>query len=102
MRTALAEARANRGAFWTQLSAMAINDLVWVVFWVLFFRRVGSVRGWDQSRVLLLFAVLTTGGGVVLGVFSNARRLARPATDAGLDAAVSLPVAPLAHLLGLR
>ncbi|TML37268.1 MAG: hypothetical protein E6G27_17790 [Actinobacteria bacterium] len=102
MRTAVAEARANRGAFWTQLSAMALNDIVWVVFWVLFFRRVGSVRGWDQSRVLLLFAVLTTGGGVVLGVFSNARRIGQLVTDGGIDAALSRPVGPLPYLLVRR
>jgi outer membrane protein assembly factor BamB len=44
---------------------MALNDVAWVVFWVLFFRRVGTIHGWDRSRVLLLEAALTTGGGVV-------------------------------------
>jgi ABC-2 type transport system permease protein len=102
MRGAVAEARANPGAFWTQLSAMVLNDLAWVVFWVLFFDRVGTVRGWDRSRVLLLFAVLTTGGGLVLGVLSNARRVGQLVGDGGIDAALALPVAPLPYLLVRR
>ncbi len=102
MRAAIAEARANPGAFWSQIAAMALNDIVWVVFWVLFFRRVGSVRGWDRSRVLLLFAVLTTAGGIVLGVVSNARRIGQLAAEGGIDAALGLPVSPLAYLLVRR
>ncbi|HZU15990.1 MAG TPA: ABC-2 family transporter protein [Candidatus Dormibacteraeota bacterium] len=101
-RAAVLEARANRRAFWTQLAAMALNDVVWVIFWSLFFAKVGVVRGWDRSRVLLLLAILTTGGGVVLGLLSNARRIGQLATDGGIDAALALPVRPLAYLLVRR
>jgi ABC-2 type transport system permease protein len=101
-RSAFAESWANRRGFWTQVSVMVANDLVWVVFWVVFFRRVGSLRGWDVQRVLLLQAVLTTGGGIALGIFANARRLGELAADGGLDAVLALPVAPLPHLLVRR
>jgi ABC-2 type transport system permease protein len=102
MRAAIAEARANRGAFWTQLAAMVLNDIVWVLFWVLFFRSAGIVHGWDRSRVMLLLAVLTTAGGLVLGVLSNARRIGQLIGDGGIDAALALPVAPLPYLLVRR
>lgn len=102
LRTAFAEAWANRGSFWLQLGAMAVNDLAWIAFWLLFFDRVTTVRGWDAERVLLLFAVLTTVAGVVLGVFANARRLGSFAADGRLDAALALPVAPLPYLLVRR
>ena len=102
MRAAVAEARANRTAFWSQLTAMALNDVVWVIFWFIFFGRVGTLRGWDRSQVLLLFAVLTTGGGIVLGAVSNARRIGQLAADGGIDAALSLPVPPLLYLLVRR
>lgn len=102
MRAAVAEARANRSAFWSQLMAMALNDVVWVIFWIIFFGRVGRLREWDRSQVLLLFAVLTTGGGLVLGVVSNARRIGQLAADGGIDAALSLPVSPLLYLLVRR
>jgi ABC-2 type transport system permease protein len=102
MQGALLEAWANRRGFWTQVLTMVANDVAWVIFWTLFFRRVGTIRGWDTSRVLLLLAILMTGAGFVLGVLANARALGRLASDGELDAALALPVPPLAYLLVRR
>jgi ABC-2 type transport system permease protein len=102
MRSAFADAAARRSAFWAQVSAMVVNDVAWVAFWFLFFHQVGSVRGWDTDRVLLLLAVLTTSAGLVLGLFSNARRLPTLVEDGSLDEVLSLPVTPLPHLLVRR
>lgn len=102
LRGAMAEAWANRRGFWAQVVMMVVNDGVWVVFWLLFFDRVGAVRGWDIGGVLLLQAVLTTTGGIVLGVFANARAVGRLAADGGLDAALALPVPTLPYLLVRR
>jgi ABC-2 type transport system permease protein len=84
------------------MAMMVVNDAVWIVFWVLFFRRVGAVRGWDISGVLMLQAILTTSGGIVLGVLANARAVGRLAADGGLDAALALPVPTLPYLLVRR
>ena len=100
--TAWSEAWSNRRGFWTQVSLMFVNDTVWIVFWVLFFRRVGQVRGWDIGQVLVLFAVLTTSAGFVLGMMNNARRIGQLAADGELDSALSLPVPTLPHLLVRR
>ena len=102
MRAAFAEAWANRAGFWTQLSAMAVNDVAWVGFWFLFFHRVGSVRGWDTRDVMLMLAILTSAGGVVLGLLANTRAIGRLAAQGELDAALALPVPPLAYLLVRR
>lgn len=102
LRAALTEAWSNRASFWTQLSAMAVNDLMWVVFWVLFFNRTGSVSGWDRSRVLLLLAIITTGAGLVLGLLSNSRRIGQLIAEGGIDAALALPVPTLPYLLVRR
>lgn len=102
MRAAAAESWANRQAFWVQVMVMVVNDLAWVGFWLLFFDRVGTVRGWDADRVLLLFAVLTTSAGLVLGFLANARSVGRMAADGELDAVLALPVPPLAYLLVRR
>lgn len=99
LRAAFADAFGRRAAFWTQVVAMAVNDVAWVSFWLLFFHRVQTVRGWDTHRVLLLFAVLTTGGGIALGLLSNARHVPRLIADGELDETLTLPVAPLPHLL---
>ena len=99
LRTAVAEVRANRASLVTQVTVMGVNDIVWVLFWVLFFRRVGSVRGWDGESIMLLLAVITTAAGMALGVLANARRIGAMAVDGQLDAVLALPVPPLAHVL---
>lgn len=98
-RAAFAEAAANRRALAAQMAIMAVNDLVWVLFWVLFFRGVGSIGGWDRDRVLVLQAVLTASGGITLGLLANSRRIGQLAVDGGFDAVLSLPVHPLSHVL---
>lgn len=102
MRTAMAEAWSNRAAFWTQVTAILLNDIVWIIFWLLFFRRVGAMRGWDRDSVLVLLAALATAAGISFGILANARRIGWFAADGDLDAALSLPVSTLAYLLVRR
>ena len=98
-RNALSEAGANRASLGSQMFVMIVNDLVWVAFWVLFFRRVGDVHGWDGHRILLLLAVITCASGVTNGLLANARKLGVMAVEGQLDAVLSLPVPPLPYLL---
>jgi ABC-2 type transport system permease protein len=78
---------------------MIVNDFAFVAFWFLFFHRVGSIRGWDAHRVMVLFAILATVTGTALGLLSNARRIGEIVGDGRLDAVLALPVDPLAYLL---
>ncbi|MET0903914.1 MAG: ABC-2 family transporter protein [Acidimicrobiales bacterium] len=98
-RNALAEVAAKPGALAVQMLIMAINDFVWVLFWVLFFDRVGTLRGWDRDSIILLQAVLTTAGGLSLGLFANARSIGTMAVGGDLDAVLALPVRPLRFVL---
>jgi ABC-2 type transport system permease protein len=91
--------RADPRAFWVQLGVMAVNDVVWIVFWALFFNRVGTMRGWDVNRIILLQAVLTTGGGIALGLLANARHIGRIIHTGELDATLATPTRPLPQLL---
>lgn len=97
--TAWREALANRRGFWTQVTLMVVNDIVWILFWILFFRRVGEVRGWAVDDVLVLLAILTTSAGWVLGAMNNTRQLGQLVAGGELDAALGLPVPTLPHLL---
>jgi ABC-2 type transport system permease protein len=102
MRTALADARANWGSFWFQVGLMVANDVTWIVFWALFFRKVGTLRGWDVQDVLVLFSILLTSAGAALGLLSNCRRVGQIAADGQLDEVLALPVWPLGFLLTRR
>lgn len=102
LRAAFAEAIANRHAFWTQIAAMTVNDIAWVAFWFLVFDQVGTIGGWQRHEILVLLSVLTVAGGLVLGLFSNTRRLGQLIHDGGLDAVLALPIRPLPVLLVRR
>lgn len=98
-RTAFVEAWTNRRSFWLQVTFMLANDAALIVFWMLFFRNVQTVRGWDFRHLLVLFGILSTVTGVAMGVLGNARRLGQIISDGQLDAALALPVDPLGYLL---
>ncbi|MEA2498619.1 MAG: viologen exporter family transport system permease protein, partial [Actinomycetota bacterium] len=101
-RTAVSEAWVNRRSFWFQVTIMITNDVAWVLFWILFFNKVGNVRGWDAHRILLLFAIITTVAGISLGLLANSRKIGELIADGQIDAALTLPVHPLAYLLARR
>lgn len=96
------EARSNRRSFWIQVAIMVVNDIVWVIFWALLFNRVGDLRGWGFDQIVLLFSVLTTAGGIVLGLLNNTRRVGELASTGGLDSVLALPVPPLVALMARR
>jgi ABC-2 type transport system permease protein len=102
LRTAIANGLANRTSFWFQVSVMIANDVTWVIFWVLFFHQVGTLRGWDTHDVIVLFSILLTSAGAALGVFANSRRIGQLAADGALDETLVLPVPPLPHILSSR
>lgn len=99
LRAALQEAAGNRRALVTQMTVMILNDGGWIVFWALFFNRVGEMRGWDLDGLILLQSVLTAAGGISLGIFANARRIGVLAVEGGLDSVLTLPVPALGHVL---
>lgn len=98
-RAAVLEAAANPTALVSQMAVMVVNDGVWIVFWYLFFRRVGDLSGWDLDGIILLQAVLTSAGGIALGLLANARRIGVLALEGGLDPVLALPVPTLGHVL---
>jgi ABC-2 type transport system permease protein len=102
LRAAFADAIANRGSFWFQVTLMIANDVTWVIFWVLFFNSVGHIQGWAAHDVIVLFSILLVCAGISLGVFANCRRIGHLAADGALDETLVLPVAPLPYLLSRR
>lgn len=88
-----------RGAFFTQMVAMLLNNLVWVAFWVLFFTRFPVLRGWTVQDVITLWAIAGTGFGLAHTVCGNALQLSSLIVQGQLDVWMSYPRALLPHLL---
>jgi ABC-2 type transport system permease protein len=88
-----------RGAFFSQIAAMFLNDGMWVVFWIFFFTRFPVLRGWTLTDVMSLWAVVTAGFGIAFGVMGNAHQLAPAIARGELDLWLSHPRAVLPHLL---
>jgi len=91
-----------RAAFAAQVLSMAINDGMWVAFWVLYFTRFPVVKGWGRADVLALWAMVAVGYGIANGLFGNALRLSRIIYTGGLDVYLTQPKNVLLHVLVSR
>src|SRR5215213_9613378 len=91
-----------RFAFWGNVLAMFLNDLMWVAFWAIFFTRFPPVRGYDLRDVMTIWALAALGFGVALGIFGNCNRYAALVADGSLDFYLLLPRPVLLHVLVSR
>ena len=88
-----------RGAFFSQVFAMIVNDIAWVLFWTFFFTRFPILHGWNLNDVLMLWAVTASGFGIAYSLMGNAHQLAPLIVNGELDIWMSHPRAVLPHLL---
>src|SRR5262245_10054063 len=90
---------AYRGAFFSQVAAMFVNDGVWLAFWTLFFKRFPVLYGWNLTDVLSLWVILTAGFGLAHGIMGNTLHIATAVAQGEIDAWLLQPRAVLPHLL---
>lgn len=88
-----------RGAFVSQVLAMFVNDVVWVIFWGLFFTRFPVLRGWDIRDVITVWAMAASGIGIAYSVYGNASMLATLIAQGQIDVWMLYPRALLPHIL---
>lgn len=88
-----------RGAFFSQVASMFLNDGVWVLFWVLFFKRFPVIHGWQVTDVISLWAILTAGFGLAFGLMGNTLFIASSVAQGEIDVWLLQPRAVLPHLL---
>jgi ABC-2 type transport system permease protein len=88
-----------RGAFFSQVASMFVNDGAWVAFWILFFERFPVLHGWNLTDVIALWAIVTAGYGLAFGIMGNAVQLAACIVQGEIDAWLLQPRAVLPHML---
>ncbi len=89
--TNLRAAFAMRTAFWMQTSFMALNNLLFCVFWWVLFERFDHIRGWRGQDVAILFGISAGGFGLAAILAGGVRDLARRIVEGELDPMLTLP-----------
>ncbi len=67
----LASAMEYRASFLSQMVGMFINNGIYFVFWLIFFERFGTIRGYNIEEIYLLFAFVTFGYGIAYTFAGN-------------------------------
>ncbi|MDB4894718.1 MAG: hypothetical protein JWN15_980 [Firmicutes bacterium] len=98
-RVNMAAALEYRASLVSQVVGMLLNDVLWVVFWVLYFTRFPVLRGWTLEDVLVLWASVALSVGLVGAFAPNSLRLPRLVAQGQLDYYLALPKDVLLHLL---
>ena len=89
-----------RGAFWLQAAFMAANNVLFFVFWWIFFDRFEEIRGWRIGDMAALYGIVASGFGTAVVFAGGIRDLARQIADGDLDAFLTQPKSPLLHAAG--
>ncbi len=88
-----------KGAFWSQVLGMVLNNCVWIVFWTIFFKRFENLGGWTVQDVLTVWSISAGGYGLAYSICGNALSLAGMISRGQLDAWMLYPRALLSHIL---
>jgi ABC-2 type transport system permease protein len=86
-----------RISFWMQILTMVANDGLWLFFWYTYFHQFPLVHGWQNTDIVVIWAVAACGFGLSVGVFGNAPKLAILIMNGGLDAYLGMPRYVLLH-----
>lgn len=85
--------------FIIQVASMFINDIVWIVFWLLFFSKFNTVAGWTFNDMILLYAIITIAWGIPGLFLGNRNKIAKLIVEGKLDFYLTLPKNILYHVL---
>jgi ABC-2 type transport system permease protein len=88
-----------RASFAAQVLGMVLNNAAFIVFWLILYGQLGSIRGYSFGDVMFLWALAAAGYGLA-GIFlGNAHSLSRSVYTADLDVYLLQPRSVLANFL---
>lgn len=88
-----------RASFLIQAGFMFMNDIIWVIFWIIFFNKFPAINTWSFRDLMSMYVVITASWGLVGMFFGNFRHIAEIIRDGQLDFYLALPKEELTHLL---
>lgn len=91
-----------RGAFWTSVVLMLVNDLIFFSTWWILMARFGHVGGWRLDDMMCLYGISAAGYGLCVVVTGGIHDLSRRIDEGDLDAFLTQPKSVLVQALASR
>lgn len=88
-----------RLSFLLTAGMMVVNNVVWILFWSIYFNRFQIVNGWTLQDVMMMWAVSAGGYGLMAVLFGNTRNVANMVATGQLDLYMTQPKPILLHVL---
>ena len=85
-------------SFLSQVFGMFINDMLWVTFWVLYFKKFPVLNGWGLNDLLIMWSTITFSFGLAFGLFHNVSRIPEMVLSGQLDYYLAHPKNVLLHI----
>ncbi|MBX7138280.1 MAG: ABC-2 family transporter protein [Oligoflexia bacterium] len=98
LRQGLIAAMQYRVSFVMQIGGMIVNDIFWLLLWILYFQRFPEVNGWRFEDSALLLAISCTTFGIFMFMAWGLLDLARKIAQGELDYYLSMPRNTLWHV----
>ncbi|GMK42906.1 multidrug ABC transporter permease [Paenibacillus glycanilyticus] len=95
----LAGAMEFRFSFLLTVGSMIVNNIVWIIFWGMYFKRFPVLNGWTLQDVMMMWAAASGGFGIMSVFFGNATRLANLIATGQLDVYLAQPKPVLLNVL---
>ncbi len=81
---------------------MFLNDVAFLVFWIIVYGKFHTINGWGFNNIILLQAIIAIGWGFASFFLGNWNRIADIVSKGALDYYLTLPKPVLLHLLVTR
>lgn len=78
---------------------MIVQNSLFFALWIVFFRNVSNLKGWDLTDVARMYGLIASSVGISLFFFNGARTIAYRLQDGSIDAFLTRPRAALPMLL---
>jgi ABC-2 type transport system permease protein len=82
---------AHKGAFWSLVLMMCVQNLIYFSLWGIIFSRIGDMRGWGLREVAFLYGSGAMGYGLIFALFGGVNQLGHVIQEGELDMHLARP-----------
>ena len=91
-----------RVSFLLQTGATVLNNSIYFVFWILFFRIITAVNSYSLDDMLMQFSIVTGSFGIAYAFFGNSSTISRTIVNGELDYYMLFPRNVILYLVSAR